>query len=205
LGGFGRVREDLQKTVAGNKNSGNRNPPKNKTPIEKEKKILSALKEGKGIRETAALIGVAHGTVERIRYENADDLPSWRKKTVENLTRVHDKLVNQLENSIEKLPVASIPIGIGILSDKINQHSGFSAQVVEHKHLHIDHSAVNGLLSDNKSEGKAEKQRETGPGKTQRDTKGTVIDLEPASQNESANRDTNRGGGGQEDSAALDT
>lgn len=191
--------------MAGNKNSGNRNPPKNKTPIEKEKKILSALKEGKGIRETAALVGVAHGTVERIRYENADDLPSWRKKTVENLTRVHDKLVNQLENSIEKLPVASIPIGIGILSDKINQHSGFSAQVVEHKHLHIDHSAVNGLLSDNKSEGKAEKQRETGPGKTQRDTKGTVIDLEPASQNESANRDTKRGGGGQQDSAALDT
>ena len=191
--------------MAGSKNSGNRNPPKNKTPIEKEKKILSALKEGKGIRETAALVGVAHGTVERIRYENADDLPSWRKKTVENLTRVHDKLVNQLENSIEKLPVASIPIGIGILSDKINQHSGFSAQVVEHKHLHIDHSAVNGLLSDNKSEGKAEKQRETGPGKTQRDTKGTVIDLEPASQNESANRDTKRGGGGQQDSAALDT
>ena len=165
--------------MAGNKNSGNPGPPKNKTPIDKEKRIVSALKQGKGIRETAALIGVAHGTVERIRYENADDLPSWRKKTVENLTRVHDKLVNQLENSIEKLPVASIPIGIGILSDKINQHSGFSAQVVEHKHLHIDHSAVNGLLSDNKSDGEAEKQRETGPGKTQPNTKGTVIDLEP--------------------------
>ena len=181
--------------MAGNKNSGNRNPPKNKTPIEKEKKILSALKQGKGIRETAALIGVAHGTVERIRYENADDLPSWRKKTVENLTRVHDKLVNQLENSIEKLPVASIPIGIGILSDKINQHSGFSAQVVEHKHLHIDHSAVNGLLSDNKTEGNTGKQRETDQQKTDQDTTNNdqrIIDIIPEKESK---KESKRGGG----------
>ena len=182
--------------MAGNKNSGNRGTPKNKTPIEKEKKILSALKQGKGIRETAALIGVAHGTVERIRYENADDLPSWRKKTVENLTRVHDKLVNQLEKSIDRLPVASIPIGIGILSDKINQHSGFSAQVVEHKHLHIDHSAVNGLLSDNQSGGNPPKQKETGQEGTNPDTKSPVIDLEPANQKESPGEDSKRGGGG---------
>ena len=191
--------------MAGNKNSGNRNPPKNKTPIEKEKKILSALKQGKGIRETAALIGVAHGTVERIRYENADDLPSWRKKTVENLTRVHDKLVNQLENSIEKLPVASIPIGIGILSDKINQHSGFSAQVVEHKHLHIDHSAVNGLLSDNKTEGNTGKQRETDQQKTDQDTTNNdqrIIDIIPEKESK---KESKRWGGGQQDSAALDT
>ena len=191
--------------MSGNKNSVNRNPPKNKRPIEKEKKILSALKQGKGIRETAALIGVAHGTVERIRYENADDLPSWRKKTVENLTRVHDKLVNQLENSIEKLPVASIPIGIGILSDKINQHSGFSAQVVEHKHLHIDHSAVNGLLSDNKTEGNTGKQRETDQQKTDQDTTNNdqrIIDIIPEKESK---KESKRGGGGQQDSAALDT
>ena len=166
---------------------------------------MSALKQGKGIRETAALIGVAHGTVERIRYENADDLPSWRKKTVENLTRVHDKLVNQLENSIEKLPVASIPIGIGILSDKINQHSGFSAQVVEHKHLHIDHSAVNGLLSDNKTEGNTGKQRETDQQKTDQDTTNNdqrIIDIIPEKESK---KESKRGGGGQQDSAALDT
>ena len=191
--------------MAGNKNSGNRGTPKNKTPIEKEKKILSALKQGKGIRETAALIGVAHGTVERIRYENADDLPSWRKKTVENLTRVHDKLVNQLEKSIDRLPVASIPIGIGILSDKINQHSGFSAQVVEHKHLHIDHSAVNGLLSDNQSGGNPPKQKETGQEGTNPNTKSPVIDLEPANQKESPGEDSKRGGGGRANPAALDT
>ena len=191
--------------MAGNKNSGNRNPPKNKTPIDKEKRIVSALKEGKGIRETAALIGVAHGTVERIRYENADDLPSWRKKTVENLTRVHDKLVNQLEKSIDRLPVASIPIGIGILSDKINQHSGFSAQVVEHKHLHIDHSAVNGLLSDNKTEGKGPKQRESGQEGTILDTKEAAIDVEPLNQKESPGEDSKRGGGGRVNRGALDT
>ena len=191
--------------MAGNKNSGNRGTPKNKTPIEKEKKILSALKEGKGIRETAALTKVAHGTVERIRYENADNLPSWRKKTVENLTRVHDKLVKQLEKSIDRLPVASIPIGIGILSDKINQHSGFSAQVVEHKHLHIDHSAVNSLLSDNKSGGEASKQRESGQDGTILDTKSPAIDVDLVNKKESPSEDSKRGGGGRTNRGALNT
>jgi len=191
--------------MAGIKNSGNRGTPKNKTSKDKEKQILSVLKKGKGLIETAALTGVSRNTVQRIRYENADSLPTWRKNTIENLTRVHDKLLHNIEENLDKIPAAAKTISLGIISDKINQHSGFSGQVIEHKHLHIAHSDVNSLLSDNKSEGKAEKQRETGPEKTQRDTKGTVIDLEPASQNESANRDTNRGGGGQQDSAALDT
>ena len=124
--------------------------------------------------------------------------------------RVHPKLLDTLEQSIDNTDpgsktLSSVSISLGILSDKLQSIQQTGPQIVEHRHLHVNHSDVNSLLSDNKSEGKAEKQRETGPGKTQRDTKGTVIDLEPASQNESANRDTNRGGGGQEDSAALDT
>ena len=101
--------------------------------------------------------------------------------------------------------MASIPIGIWILSDKINQHSGFSAQVVEHKHLHIDHSAVNGLLSDNKTEGNTGKQRETDQQKTDQDTTNNdqrIIDIIPEKESK---KESKRGGGGQQDSAALDT
>ena len=191
--------------MAGNKNSGNRGTPKNKTSKDKEKQILSVLKKGKGLVETAALTGVSRNAVQRIRYENADNLPVWRKNTIENLTRVHDKLLHNIEENIDKIPAAAKTISLGIISDKINQHSGFSAQVVEHKHLHIDHSAVNGLLSDNKSDGEGQKQRETGPEKTQQNTKGEVIDVEPSSKQELPVEKAKRGGGGRAKRGGLDT
>ena len=191
--------------MAGNKNSGNRGTPKNKTSKDKEKQILSVLKKGKGLIETAALTGVSRNTVQRIRYENADNLPTWRKNTIENLTRVHDKLLHNIEENIDKIPAAAKTISLGIISDKINQHSGFSAQVVEHKHLHIDHSAVNGLLSDNKTEGNTGKQRETDQQKTDQDTINTdqrIIDINPEKESK---KESKRGGGGQQDSATLGT
>ena len=191
--------------MAGNKNSGNRGTPKNKTSKDKEKQILSVLKKGKGLVETAALTRVSRNAVQRIRYENADNLPVWRKNTIENLTRVHDKLLHNIEENIDKIPAAAKTISLGIISDKINQHSGFSAQVVEHKHLHIDHSAVNGLLSDNKSDGEASKQRETEQAGTIQDIKSPAIDVEPVNQKESPGQQTKRGGGGRAKRGGLDT
>ena len=163
--------------MAGNKNSGNRGTPKNKTSKDKEKQILSVLKKGKGLIETAALTGVSRNTVQRIRYENADNLPTWRKNTIENLTRVHDKLLHNIEENIDKIPAAAKTISLGIISDKINQHSGFSGQVIEHKHLHIAHSDVNSLLSDNKTDGEGQKQREKRPERTNEDTNPPTIEV----------------------------
>ena len=143
-------------TMAGNKNSGNRGTPKNKTPIVKEKEILSHLKEGKGIRETAALSKVSKTTVERIRYENVEDLPKWRKKTAENMMRVQTKLLDKLEDSVDELEpsaksLASLSISIGIISDKLKDNLQTGQQTIEHKHLHINHSDVNLLLGDVKA------------------------------------------------------
>tara|TARA_R100001463_G_scaffold47620_1_gene96618 strand:+ start:20820 stop:21308 length:489 start_codon:yes stop_codon:yes gene_type:complete len=142
--------------MAGNENSGNRGTPKNKTPIIKEKEILSHLKEGKGIRETAALSKVSKTTVERIRYENVEDLPKWRKKTAENMMRVQTKLLDKLEDSVDELEpsaksLASLSISIGIISDKLKDNLQTGQQTIEHKHIHINHSDVNLLLGDVKA------------------------------------------------------
>lgn len=168
--------------MAGNKNSGNPGPPKNKTPLEKETQILSALKQGKGIRETAALTKVARNTVERIRYENAEDLPKWRKKTQENMMRVHSKLLNTLETSLDEIEpspknLGSVSISLGIIHDKLTSIQQTGPQIVEHRHLHVNHSDVNSLLSDNRTGGEGPKQKESGQDETQQDTKGEAIDV----------------------------
>ena len=196
--------------MAGNKNSGNPGPPKNKTPIDKEREILSVLKKGKGIRETAALTKVARNTVERIRYENADDLPKWRKKTQENMMRVHSKLLNTLETSLDEIEpspknLGSVSISLGIIHDKLTSIQQTGPQIVEHRHLHVNHSDVNGLLSDNKSDGEASKQRETEQAGTIQDIKSPAIDVEPVNQKESPGQQTKRGGGGRAKRGGLDT
>ena len=200
--------------MAGNKNSGNPGPPKNKTSLEKETQIVSSLKEGKGIAETAALVGVSKGTVQRLRYENADDLPKWRKNTAQTMMRVHSKLLDTLEQSIDNTEpgaktLATVSISLGILSDKLKDIQQTGPQIVEHRHLHVNHSDVNSLLSDNKTEGNPAKQRENGTHgtvhDTTTDTPAAPIDVEPLNESEPPGEGTKRGGGGRATSAALDT
>jgi hypothetical protein len=196
--------------MAGNKNSGNPGPPKNKTSIDTEKKIVSSLKRGAGVVETAALCGSSKNVVQRIRNENADQLPVWRKNTAETMMRVHSKLLNTLEQSIDNTEpgaktLATVSISLGILSDKLKDIQQTGPQIVEHRHLHVNHSDVNSLLSDNKTEGNDGKQRETEQAGTIQDTKEAAIDVEPVKASGSPGEDSKRGGGGRANRGALDT
>tara|TARA_R110000824_G_scaffold23500_9_gene84156 strand:+ start:831 stop:1340 length:510 start_codon:yes stop_codon:yes gene_type:complete len=168
--------------MAGNKNSGNPGPPKNKTSLDTEKKIVSSLKRGAGVVETATLCGSSKNVVQRIRNENADQLPVWRKNTAETMMRVHSKLLDTLEQSIDNTEpgaktLATVSISLGILSDKLKDIQQTGPQIVEHRHLHVNHSDVNSLLSDIKSGGEGPKQKESGQGGTQQDTNGEAIDV----------------------------
>jgi len=182
--------------MAGNKNSGNRNTPKNKTPIDKEKEILSHLKKGKGLIETAALTKTSRNTVSRIRYENADNLPQWRKNTLENLTRVHDKLLHNIEENIDKIPAAAKTISLGIINDKIKDMAGDGNQIVEHRHVHINHGDLNSLLTDKNTVKNASntKEKDNQP-KTRHttDTASDIIDITPQKESQ---HESQTGGGG---------
>lgn len=147
--------------MAGNKNSGNRGKPTNKTSTVKETAIINALKQGKGVLETAALTDTSKNVVQRVRNENADQLPVWQKKTAENMMRVHSKLLNTLEESIDNSEpsskiLSSISISLGILSDKLQNLQQTGQQTIEHKHIHINHSDVNLLLGDVKASNPSE-------------------------------------------------
>jgi len=186
--------------VAGNKNSGNY-----KISDATKAAILEGLKAGHGIIKLAADYNVSKNTVQTIREKNRDALPAWRRRSAAGMMEIADRLIEDLKESYSEIKPGQKPIALGILMDKISQANGESSQVVEHKHLHIDHSAVNGLLSDNKTEGNTGKQRETDQQKTDQDTINTdqrIIDINPEKESK---KESKRGGGGQQDSAALDT
>ena len=186
--------------MAGNKNSGNY------TISEATKAgILEGLKAGQGIIKLSADYNVSKNTVQTIREKNRAALPAWRRRSAAGMMEIADKLIDDLKETYKEIKPGQKPIALGILMDKISQANGESSQVVEHKHLHIAHSDVNSLLSDNKSGGEGAKQKETEQDRTQQDTKGETIDVEPVNQKGSPGEDSKRGGGGQQDSAALDT
>ena len=124
--------------------------------------------------------------------------------------RVHSKLLDTLEQSIDNTDpgsktLSSVSISLGILSDKLQLIQQTGPQIVEHRHLHVNHSDVNSLLSDNKTGGNDGKQKETEQGKTQQNTKGEVIDVEPSSKHELPVEKPKRGGGGRAKRGGLDT
>ena len=182
--------------MAGNKNSGNRNTPKNKTPLDKEKEILSHLKKGKGLIETAALTQTSRNTVSRIRYENADNLPQWRKNTLENLTRVHDKLLHNIEENIDKIPAAAKTISLGIINDKIKDMAGDGNQIVEHRHVHINHGDLNSLLTDKNTAGKSQNIKENDNTQKERHTTDTASDIIDITPQKESPHESQTGGGG---------
>jgi len=199
-GGFGRVWAGLQKTVAGNKNSGNY------TISEATKAgILEGLKAGQGIIKLSADYNVSKNTVQTIREKNRAALPAWRRRSAAGMMEIADKLIDDLKETYKEIKPGQKPIALGILMDKISQANGESSQVVEHKHLHIAHSDVNSLLSDNQTGGEASKQRENEQSGTIQDTKSPAIDVESVNQKESPGEDSKRGGGGRANPAALDT
>ena len=187
--------------MAGNKNSGNRNTPKNKTPIDKEKEILSHLKKGKGIRETAALAEVGRNTVERIRYENAEDLPKWKKKTQENMMRVHSKLLDKLEDSIDELEpnsknLAQVSISIGIISDKLKDSLQNGQQTIEHRHVHINHGDLNSLLTDKNTASNDANTPENDNRPETRHTSASPADIIDITPQKESPHESQTGGGG---------
>jgi hypothetical protein len=182
--------------MAGNKNSGNRNTPKNKTPLDKEKEILSHLKKGKGLIETAALTKTSRNTVSRIRYENADNLPQWRKNTLENLTRVHDKLLHNIEENIDKIPAAAKTISLGIINDKIKDMAGDGNQIVEHRHVHINHGDLNSLLTDKSTAGKSQNIKENDNTQKERHTPTSPADIIDITPQKESQHESQTGGGG---------
>ena len=172
--------------MAGNKNSGNHNPPKNKTPIDKEKEILSHLKKGKGIRETASF---------------AEDLQKWKKKTQENMMRVHSKLLDKLEDSIDELEpnpknLAQVSISIGIISDKLKDSLQNGQQTIEHRHVHINHGDLNSLLSDKNTAGKSQNIKEKDNEQKERHTPTTAADIIDITPQKESQHKIQTGGGG---------
>jgi transposase-like protein len=124
-----------------------------KVPEEVKQSVLAALRSGTGMVAVAQEHGLSTHTVSAIRDKAEDGDPSfnltaWKKSTAATLSRFVSKGATKLEEQVEQIPLASLPIAIAIAIDKIQALHDQPQTVVEHR-LRVDHQSVNSLFDAN--------------------------------------------------------
>lgn len=84
----------------------------------KYKNILNDLKEGKSLTETASNNKCARGTVDRIKYDNRDQLINWKWKQSQKIGDIIEDGLQVLKDNVDGIPKGSLPLALGILIDK---------------------------------------------------------------------------------------
>ena len=124
-----------------------------KVPEDVKQSVLAALRSGTGMVAVANEYGLSTHTVAAIRdkAEESDpafNLAAWKKSTAATLSRFVSKGASKLEEQVEQIPLASLPIAIAIAIDKIQALHDQPQTVVEHR-LRVDHQSVNSLFDAN--------------------------------------------------------
>lgn len=124
-----------------------------KVPEDIKKSVLEALRAGTGMVAVANEHGLSTHTVAAIRDRAEENDPSfnlaaWKKSTAATLSRFVSKGATKLEEQVEQIPLASLPIAIAIAIDKIQALHDQPQTVVEHR-LRVDHQSVNSLFEAN--------------------------------------------------------
>ena len=101
--------------------------------------IVDGLKKGRGLVQLAGEHGVAPATVQKIREDNAEIVPNWKRRTVQALSEASEGIAQSLVEGHENIPWQSKALSLGILLSKIQELTGSMPQktvVHEHKLTH---------------------------------------------------------------------
>lgn len=89
-----------------------------------------------GTRRVAEAFGVSREVVRAVRSAaiRSGELDQFKEEEGRRLYAVADRLVDRLEDEVDKLPPGSLALNIGILMDKAQLLTGAPTQRVQHNH-----------------------------------------------------------------------
>ena len=106
--------------------------------------IVDGLKRGRGLIQLASEHGVAQSTVQKIREDHKDELPSWKRRTVEALSEAGEGIAQSLVEGHENIPWQSKALSLGIILTKIQELTNTMPQ----KSVLHEHTVTHGSLMD---------------------------------------------------------
>jgi|GEM_PF-4322164 len=119
--------------------------------------------DGNSVLEIANKVQCSATTVQKIRLEIRDKIPSWRERTIKGLTKLHTDVLANLQENYKSVPPGQIGILLGILDDKIARYNQDNNTTVTHNHLHITHKDINHLFTDKDTGGKTPEPKKNEP------------------------------------------
>ena len=85
---------------------------------ERYKAVVESLKQGNSLTKTSVDCGVARPTVDKIKYENKDQLTEWKWRNVNKIAGIVGKGLDRLEAEIDNVHINSLALQLCILIDK---------------------------------------------------------------------------------------
>ncbi len=94
--------------------------------------IVTCLAEGMGVRATARALKVSTNTVAAVREREGSSVETQKKETVSKLRQFARLGAERLLDEVDKIPLQSLPIAIGIAVEKAELLDGGATARVEH-------------------------------------------------------------------------
>lgn len=114
--------------------------------------------------------GISKNTVQRLKHDYRAMIEQKQEEAVERMLDVRHKALARLEREMDDIPLASLPVTVGILSDKLRDLTGGNVTTIQHVSVKlpedVKEATVIDLLPTANSCNKPEAQPET-PGITE--------------------------------------
>jgi hypothetical protein len=116
--------------------------------------IVEGLKRGQGLIQLASEHGIAQATVQKVREDHKDELPSWKRRTVAALSEAGEGIAQSLVEGHENIPWQSKALSLGIILTKIQELTN----TMPTKSVMHEHSVTHNSLMDSFKEMKRASQ-----------------------------------------------
>lgn len=106
-------------------------PASQSRPLE-FKQAIRGFQAGKTFKALSEKTGFSVSTLQNIKKDNAELIASKQEQAVEKMIDVRDMALSRLHREMDDIKLESLPVAIGILSDKVRDMTGGNVTTVKH-------------------------------------------------------------------------
>ena len=112
------------------------------------KRAIRGFQAGKTFKEISASTGFSVSTLQNIKKDNKEIIAAKQEQALDKMLDVREMALSRLEREIDDVPLASLPVTIGILSDKVRDLTGGNVSTVAHISVKLPEEVKEGTVID---------------------------------------------------------
>jgi hypothetical protein len=116
-------------------------------PLE-TKQALRGFQDGKTGRQIAQETGISVNTLTRLKKDHHNIIQEKQEKALDDMLDVRSLALTRLKREIDDVPLPSLCVVVGILSDKITDQTGGTTSTVQHVSVKLPQDVQEGTVID---------------------------------------------------------